>query len=334
MYILLRFSFFTLLNGDLSTVPFPSVISAFVVLCSVLVSHSVSAEPLRVVASFSVLSDWVAQVGGDEVSVVSLVGMDEDVHVYKATPRDMVSLARSDLLVMNGLGLEGWLDRVVKASGFKGQALIASNGISGLAIDPQSHHHHHGQEVHDRADQATEGLDPHAWTSLRQAKVYVQNITQALIAARPSKKSYFEGRAEAYYTQLNTLDQVLVEAFNALPGADKNIVIPHNAFAYLARDYGLKVHSLSGLSTKSETSAQRVADVVRAIQKQNIKAIFAENVMNTRLIEQVQNETQVTIAGTLISGALSEDKAPSYLAMMRYNFDTLVRALGIENAGH
>lgn len=289
-------------------------------------------QPVRAVASFSILGDWVKELGGDQVEVTSLVGQDEDVHVYKATPQDMALLSKAELLVVNGLGLEGWMNRIVDASGYSGAMLVASKGIDIIAMQEDEHDDHgHSDHGHDHArddHSEVDGVaDPHAWTSLRQAVYYIENITAELIKLRPDSADYFSDRKTAYLKQLQRLDARATGLFATIEDSRKNIVIPHNSFAYLAKDYGLSVYSLSGMSTKSDTSARKVAEVVRKVRSLGIRAIFNENIANTKLIEQLENETSVVISGTLISGALSEEKAPSYIEMMEYNLELLSDAM-------
>ena len=309
------------------------------IVCSVSYAKDleIAPEPINAIASFSILADWVEVIGASGVNVQSLVKKDEDVHVYKATPQEMAQLSKADLLVVNGMNLEGWMGRIINASGYTGDMLVASRGIDVLNAGATDHDHHYKAHGHGKAEEKESQrsimsrsgyVDPHAWTSLREARVYVSNIAAALSQLRPEHADLFESRKTDYLSKLDALDQRAQDAFSVVPKERRNIVIPHNAFNYLARDYGFSVHSLSGLSTRSESSAQRVAIIVRAIRKANITAIFSENISNTKLIDQVQNETSVKVSGTLISGALSEEKAPSYLKMMEYNLELLSDAMG------
>jgi zinc/manganese transport system substrate-binding protein len=304
--------------------------------------------PLNVVASFSILGDWVQVLGAERVNVISLVKTDEDVHIYNATPKDMAALAKADVLVVNGLGLEGWMERLVHSSGFSGSILTASYGVDVIkrsldgghsdghhdehdGHDERMHEHAHHEDSHHghgHADHSSlKGVDPHAWTSLKQARVYIENIASMLARERSAHKEEFEARAQDYLLKLDALDKEAMERLSAIPKSERNIVVPHNSFAYMARDYNLSIHSLSGLNTESEASAKNLARVVRSIREKQIKAIFSENVSNTRMIEQIANETDVKVYGRLISGALSKEVAPSYLSMMRYNVDLVTKAL-------
>ena len=288
-------------------------------LCSEsLVSSNIEGRPVQVVASFSVLADLANEVGGDLVEVYSLVGWDEDSHVFHPSPRAVRRLTSAELLLINGLGLEGWVERLISAAGYSGHLLVASSGVSLIEINEEEHHHHHHDEK--------VLYDPHAWHSLIAAKQYVVNIMQALQEVDPENEQIYHDNAQHYLQRLDALDLSIKVRVNKLEG-EKHIVMPHNAFEYLARDYGFKIHSLQGLSTESEASAAQIVSVVRQIKRHNIKAIFTENVVNGRLIEIVTKETGVALGGALISGALSREAAPTYIDMFKYNVDVMIKAL-------
>jgi len=288
----------------------------------VLADTNEGSRPVQVVASFSVLADLVSQVGGDLVEVYSLVGWDEDSHVFHPSPHAVRKLANADLLLINGLGLEGWVERLISAAGYSGHLLVASSGVSLIEVNQQGHELHHDDHGHEVL------YDPHAWHSLIEAKQYVVNIMQALQKVDPKNEAIYQLNAQSYLLSLDALDRSIKERIGSLKG-EKHIVMPHNAFEYLARDYGFKIHSLQGLSTESEASAAQIVAVVRKIKQYNIQAIFTENVVNGRLIEIVTKETGVELGGALISGALSRETAPTYIAMFKYNIDVLIQALSL-----
>ncbi len=286
--------------------------------------------PLKVVATFSILADWVEQIGGDQVEVYSLVGLDEDAHIFHPSPKDIQAVARADLLVWNGLGFEGWLDRVVASSGFKGQRLIASAGIDVIHLEKphwSAAHHRMKQHNGEHDEHAHENVDPHAWHSLLAAKRYVTNISNRLQELRPQHKALFQKREAAYLNKLEQLRQDMLTRLSAISREQKRIVVPHNAFAYLGRDLDIEIFSLQGVTTSAEASAKAVAEVISVIRNHDIRAIFSENISDNRLIHRVQDETGVKLGGGLISGALSADKAPTYLDMMRHNLDMITSTL-------
>jgi zinc/manganese transport system substrate-binding protein len=291
-----------------------------------------TAEKLRVVTTFSILADLVRQVGGEHVVVNTLVDWDEDAHVYNPTPSDVKFLAKADVLVVNGLGFEGWLDRLILSSKFNGQLVTATTGINviklkGFGGHGHDGHHGHEEDNHDDHGMDDQGVDPHAWHSLFAVKVYVQNILSALIKLDNSHQSYYQENATQYIDKLNDLAAETARNLAKLNEVQRNIVLPHNAFAYLARDYDLHVYSLKGVNSESEASAAQIAQVIRKIKTENIRAVFSETTSDDRLIKLVQQETNAVMGGALIAGALSRKLAPTYLEMMRYNIGRITHAL-------
>jgi len=298
---------------------------------------------LQVVTTFSILADLVRQVGGEYIELQTLVDWDEDAHVYHPTPSDVRSLAKADLLVVNGLGFEGWLERLISSSKFDGQLVTATSGIDVIKriSSHDGHNTHHGHSEHDGHDdhndhgshnsQSQQGVDPHAWHSLKAVKVYIQNVLKALTKLDGSHQSYYQANASQYLVKLDDLATETSENLAKLSEVQRNIVMPHNAFAYLARDYDLHVYSLKGINSESEASAAQIAQVIRKIKAENIHAVFSETTADDRLIKLVQQETNAFMGGALISGALSRKLAPTYLDMMRYNIQSITQALVKEN---
>lgn len=266
-------------------------------------------SPLSVVASFSLLADMVAQVGGPAVQVHALVGPDADAHAFNPAPADAQRLASAGLIVINGLGFEGWIDRLVKASGSKAPVLVASNGITLRRVG---------------------GLtDPHAWQSLVAAQRYVENIRAALVAARPAQAAAIDARAKAYSAQLATLDASVRARLAAVPAAQRRIVTSHDAFGYLADAWGLEMRAAQGWTSAGEPSAADVAKLIRQLKAQQARALFVENISDPRLVERIAREAGASVGGTLYSDALSPPgtRADSYLKLMTHNAETLLAAL-------
>ncbi|MGB7991449.1 MAG: zinc ABC transporter substrate-binding protein, partial [Candidatus Methylophosphatis roskildensis] len=277
------------------------------------------AEPLPVVATFSIIADLTRAVGGERVRVRALVGPDADAHVYQPTPADARLIGRARLVVANGLGFEGWIDRLVAAAGYRGEVLVASDGIEVLHADEHGKAaRHHGTDA-----------DPHAWQDLRNVKRYVMNIAAALSRADPSGASRYRANAAAYAARLDALEAEFRTAIGRLPPQRRRVVTSHDAFGYLARAYGLRFEAPVGVSTDAEASAADVAALIRQIRREGIPAVFLENISDARLLERVRAETGARIGGTLYSDALSGPGGPAanYLDMMRHNLNTLTAAL-------
>ena len=281
-----------------------------------------------VTATFSILGDLVQQVGGDQVSVSMLVGPNGDAHVYQPTPQDIRTLAQSKLLVSNGLGFEGWLERLDSASGFQGVKVVASQGIQprhmaaeeeeGAGHEHEAEgHHHHG------------GLDPHAWNDPANVLVYVDNIVRGLSQVDPEHANLYQQNAARYKAQLQKLDADYRARFAQLPAERRRAITSHDAFGYLAQAYQLTLIGAQGLSTESEPSAAMIAGLIRQIRDEKIPALFIENISNPTLIQQIERETQARVGGELYSDALSPagGAAASYQAMLEHNLSTLLAAL-------
>jgi zinc/manganese transport system substrate-binding protein len=284
-------------------------------------SPAAAQDKLKVVASFSILGDLVKNVGGERVDVSVMVGADTDMHVYLPSPADAKRLLEARLVVINGLGLEGWADRLVKASGFTGSPVIASRGIKPKAA--AEHGHSHGKA------QAHHRNDPHAWQDVANVKVYVANIRDALILADPGGKQHYETAATAYLTQLDALDAEIKASFAGTPKSRRRVITSHEAFAYYSDAYGITFLAPQGVGGDTEPSAKGIATLIRQIKREGVKAIFVENISNPRVIQRISKETGAAVGGTLYSDALSGPTGPAatYIAMMRHNTRLLAAAM-------
>ncbi len=276
-----------------------------------------AADKIKAVASFSVLGDMVKQVGGDRVEVIALVGPDGDAHVYEPTPADAKTLANANILFTNGLGFEGWMERLEKSSGFKGKVVVASTGVKPRTMI---------EEEGGRPETIT---DPHAWQSLANGKLYVAKIRDGLIAVDPDGKSVYEANAAKYLDEIAKEEKAVKQAIARLPKDRRKLITSHDAFGYFADAYGLKIIAPEGVSTESEASAQEVAKIIRQIKAEHIPAVFLENVTDHRLLDQIASETSARIGGELYTDALSpsDGPAPTYLDMFRHNIGALSAAL-------
>lgn len=279
-----------------------------------------AAEPLNVVASFSILGDMTQRVGGERVQVHTLVAQESDAHVYQPTPADAKTLAQAKLVIVNGFGFEGWIDRLVKSSGYRGKVLTASTGIRTLKrphIQGDNHHDHDSE------------VDPHAWQDLSNALRYVDNIAQALSDADPAGKAAYLTNATNYKQEIGALDSELRRSFKAIPAERRKVVTSHDAFGYFSRAYGISFISPVGINTDAEPSAADVGRIIKQIRRDKIPAAFIESFSDPRLLERIRLESGARIGGTLYSDSLSkaDGPAPTYLDMMRHNAKTLTTAL-------
>lgn len=289
------------------------------------------AEPLKVVASFSILGDMVRNVAGSNADVVVLVGPDGDAHSFEPGPAHASALADADVLVMNGLGFEPWLIRLAAASGTKAKYVTASFGISPRQLSEeelQPDEDGHGHDEHSYPE-AARGFDPHAWQDLRNGIVYVQNIADALAEKDPDNALVYRANAESYIIELKKLDQWVRGELSKLPKEKRKVITTHDAFGYFGDAYGVEFISPLGLGNTAEPSAQALARLVDQVRKEKIRALFIENMSDPRMMETVARETGAEDGGTLYSDALSPagGPAPTYAAMFRHNVPALIAAM-------
>lgn len=268
-----------------------------------------AAERLNVVASFSILADFVRNVGGDRINLTTLVGTDSDVHVYTPAPGDAKRIAEAKLVIVNGLGLEGWLPRLVQSAASKAQVVTASAGVAPL--------------------KRGSAADPHAWQSVPNARVYVTDIANALATSAPDDAEFFRAQARTYLEKLETLDREVRDALSKIPPERRKVISTHNAFGYFAAEYGVQFVAPLGVSTETEPSARDIAVIIGQIKAQKIPAVFLENISDDRLIRRIAAETGAKVGGTLISDGLTGENgpAPTYIDMVRHNIKALTSAL-------
>lgn len=289
-------------------------------------------RPLRVVASFSILADLAAQVAGPVAEVSALVGPDADAHVFQPSPADVRRLAQADLVIVNGLGFEGWMTRLIGSAGYRGPVLTCSDGLKPRAAPVeagQDHAGHADAHSHGAAQGGGGAPDPHAWQDIANARHYVARIRDALVAARPAQAELLRRRAAAYDAELAALDRRIRADFATLAPQQRRVVSSHDAFGYFAAAYGLEFLAAQSWNTDSEPSAADIARLIRQIRRQQIRAVFVENVSDARMVQRIARETGAVVGGTLHSDALSAPggMADSYLKMMSHNAATLLAGL-------
>lgn len=291
------------------------------------INGSGAAQPVRVVATFSILADMVREVGGEQIALTTIVGRNGDAHSFEPTPRDARALGQAQMLVRNGLGFEGWLPRLMEASGFSGLDVVASTGIHALRLDEASH------EADDRADHDVEhrhdgDLDPHAWQDLSNGMVYVRNIAEGLVRVDPVHAEQYRRRAEAYIARLRAEDQAVRQQLTAIPAAQRVMMTSHDAFGYFGHAYGIRLISIVGISSEAEPTARMIASLIDQIRAEHIHALFLENAANPKLMQRIAQETGVRLGGMLYADALDapDREAGSYLGMFRWNMQQLLAA--------
>ncbi|MDM2996296.1 MULTISPECIES: metal ABC transporter substrate-binding protein [unclassified Citrobacter] len=278
-----------------------------------LMTQGALAKTLNVVTSFSILGDITQEVGGKNVNVTTLVGPDGDPHTFEPSPKDSAALSKADVVVVNGLGLEGWLDRLVKASGFKGTLVVASDGVKTHTLDED------GETV----------TDPHAWNSAANGALYAQNILSGLVNADPQDKAALEASGKPYIAQLTELDAWAKARFSQIPQEKRKVLTSHDAFGYFGHAYGVEFLAPQGLSSESEASAAQVAALIKQIKADGVNTWFMENQLDPRLVKQIASATGAQPGGELYPEALSAKGgvADSYVKAFRHNVETIANSM-------
>lgn len=264
---------------------------------------------VKVVTSFSILADIVKQVGGEHVQINNIVGPNEDAHVFNPSPQHSMMLAKADLVIVNGLGFEGWIDRLIEASGFKGTVVVASAGLKPLKIG------------------LTE--DPHAWHSIPAIMKYVENVSKALQKADPANAASYRKNATSYKQRLRLLNEWVHDELSKVDPKKRKVITAHDAFQYFAKEYKVAFLAPVGVSTQAEASPEAVMRLINLIRKEDIKMIFVENITNEKQMNIIQESTGARIGGTLYSDALSVPDGPAsdYVSLMRHNVSLIISSM-------
>lgn len=268
--------------------------------------------PLKVVATFSILGDLVKTIGGDAVQIETIVDVNADPHIFEPKPATNLMLSNAAAIFTNGLGLEGWMDRLIRASGYKGHYFVATRGIHSL------------KDPHDQTQ-----IDPHAWHSLHHIKTYARNIAADLSILRPCHRDLFQQRAETFINNCETLMDWAQQGLKKISVQKRVVVTAHDAFYYLGKDLGILFETPQGITTESEPSAKDMARIIRFIKEKKVRVIFVESLTNKRLIQQLAEEAGVMVGETLYADALSapDGPAPTYEKLMHHNLTQMFRAM-------
>jgi len=299
-----------------------ALLAAALALPALLPRRALSQVPAQIVASFSILGDMATQIGGDRVRVRMIAGPNTDAHNFSPRPSDAGALRDATLVVRNGLGFDGWIDRMIRSAGYRRPVVTATEGITPRGME--AHAHDHGGGAGRR-----QVPDPHAWQDPRLGAAYVRNIARGLMAADPANAAANQAAAEAYAARLEALDSWIRDQIATVPEAKRKVVTSHDAFGYFGAAYGIRFLAPQGVSTESEPSAQQVGALIRQIRAEGITAVFLENMARPATLERLAREAGVRVRGRLFADALSEHSGPAstYEAMFRHNVGLLVPAM-------
>lgn len=289
------------------------VLPVSLAVAALLSSPLAMAKTVNAVTSFSILGDIVQEVGGEHVKVTSLVGPDGDPHSFEPSPKDSKAINASDVVFVSGLGLEGWIDRLVTASGYKGHLVTASEGVNSRKMEED------GKQI----------TDPHAWNSMANGVIYATNVMNALIKADPQDADYFRQRGKAYIEQLQKLDSWAKTEFASIPQSKRKVLTSHDAFGYFGQEYHVSFMAPVGFSTESEASASGVASLIKQIKDEKVKTYFIENQTDPRLVKQIAAASGAQPGGELYPEALSGPQGPAttYVKAFKHNVETIVASM-------
>ena len=276
------------------------------------------AQKLQVIAAQSIIADWVYQVAGDRVELSTLVKENTDTHTFEPAARDIVALAKGNILFENGLGLEFWLDDLYRSSESSAKRIVLSDKVEKIPVEKGQHSH--GE------------FDPHIWLNVKNTITMVNIISQVLQDADSQNASFYKTRTDAYIKELEKLDAWIFAQVSSIEEKDRKLISGHNSLGYFAKHYGFKI--LGSILASSSTdqidpSALHFAKLIRLIRKNKVPGIFSENIENTALIRQLAKETSLPKPKMLYTGALSGSDGPAntYIKLMRHNVKTIVESL-------
>lgn len=286
---------------------FKSIFAALLLLF--LPYYALAQPPINIVVSFSILGDMTRIIAKDNINLTVLVGPEADAHIYTPTPSDIKALAKADLVIINGLGFEGWMERLIESAGFHGTVVVASNGVNPLS--------------------GPHGIDPHAWQDIAKGEIYVRNIRDALLKADPEHAKLYIKNTAAYLRKLTELNIWVKEQLETIPPQKRRAITTHDALHYFADAYGVIFISPQGLSTGGEVSAGNMAHLIDQMRNTDTHTVFLENMTDSRLIRQLAQEGGAVIGGTLYSDALSVESGPAsnYIDMFHHNVAVMVEAM-------
>lgn len=286
-----------------------NIITACLLLFSLL---SYSQEKINVVSSASIFQDMAKNIGGDKITSTSIVPIGGDPHTYTPKPSDVELVSSADLILINGLTFEGWINELIENSGTKAKVVLITEGIE--PIKSEKYHN---------------ASDPHAWMDASKGVQYAYNISAGLAAVDPKNTLFYADNGARYAAEIKKADQYIISKIATIPKAKRILITSHDAFQYYGRAYGITLNAIIGISTESEAQSKDVQRVVDVIRKSNIPAVFIESTINPKLLQQIASDTGVKIGGELYADSIGEEEsdAPTYIEMLRHNTDVIVNAL-------
>ena len=267
---------------------------------------------IRVVSSASIFQDMAMNIGGDKIETFSIVPIGGDPHLYEPKPSDAQLVKSADIILVNGLTFEGWINKLIDNSGTKAKVYTITEGVNVL-----------------KSEKYKNAADPHAWMDVSNGLKYIDNIKAALIETDPANADFYTANYENYKAELTALDNYISIEINKIPEAKRMLVTSHDAFAYYGKKYNIRLNALKGISTEAETQTSDMVRVAKAIRESGVPAIFIESTINPQVIQQIAKDNNVKIGGELFADSIGakDSEGPTYIKMLRHNTDVIVKAL-------
>lgn len=280
---------------------------------------SQSQDKMRIVSSASIFQDMVAKIGGDKVESLSIVPIGGDPHLYEPKPSDAQLVKSADIILVNGLTFEGWINKLIDNSGTSAQTYTITNGVNVIQSDTYEN-----------------AADPHAWMDANNGLVYIKNIKDALIQNDPKNEDFYTQNYNSYKKEIAELDKYILEAIKTIPEKKRILVTSHDAFAYYGKRYGLELNALKGISTEAEIQMSDMVRVKNRIRDSGVPAIFVESTIDPKVIQQIAKDNNIDVGGELFADSLGDkdSEGATYTSMLRYNTDVIVNALSKEIFAH
>jgi ABC-type Zn uptake system ZnuABC Zn-binding protein ZnuA len=254
----------------------------------------------------------VKNIGGDKIESYTIVPIGGDPHLYEPKPSDAQLVKSANVILVNGLTFEGWINKLIDNSGSKANVYTITEGVDVL-----------------KSEKYKNAADPHAWMDAGNGLIYIKNIRDALVETDPKNADYYTANYEKYKNEIATLDNYITEEIKKIPEKKRMLVTSHDAFAYYGKRYNIRLNALKGISTEAETQTSDMVRVSKAIKDSGVPAIFVESTINPQVIQQIAKDNNVKIGGELFADSIGDkdSEGPTYVKMLKHNTDVIVKAL-------
>lgn len=277
----------------------------------------IAQDKLKVVTSASIFHDMTTNIGKDRIELKNIVPVGGDPHLHEPIPRDAQIVQAAELILVNGLSFEGWINELIANSGTKATVKTITEGVKAI-----------------RSLDYSNSSDPHAWMSAKNGLIYVDNIAEALSKADPANADFYNQNAASYKKELEALHEEILKDISTIPKDKRVLITSHDAFQYFGNAYGLKLEAIVGISTESDAQTSDIVRITKAIKEYNVPAIFIENTINPAMLQQIAKDNNVAIGGELFADSLgdAESEGSTYIGMLRSNAKVISNALSKETA--